>query len=342
MLHPLPQKTSDLISVAAFVGVAIVTVLAGQEGQPNSHSDDGYFDYDSLVKGNDAKVTTDVPTHVKRLLHKERRRKDSVRFLAMKKPMYDNIEMYAPNGELLCTIATKKANWYVRKELANWMVESKSIQLFFEPKAKSPSPNVYNQSHKKNICVVCGDSNKFMRHYVVPYCYRTLFPAKYKTHMPHDIVILCPDCHLYCEQSTQRRQKALEASLRKNPETARPSFPDKHLYNIRSAALALSNHRSKLPPPKIEVYEGLVREHYGLGASDPLPDDLLGAATTIEITVPNPNYIPGPEIVVSQLANTAESLEEFILGWREHFLETMQPRFLQKGWDIDSAVHSGV
>jgi hypothetical protein len=129
-----------------------------------------------------------LPQHLRRAVWKEQKRKASVRFLAMKTPMYDNIEMYDPDGDLLCTIAQKKANWYVKKDLGTWNKTKTAIHLRFKPKGKSE--NVYNQSQKRNVCVSCGDDKHHMRHYVVPYCYRTLLPEKYKTHMPHDIVIM--------------------------------------------------------------------------------------------------------------------------------------------------------
>ena len=259
--------------------------------------------------------------------------------MAMKKPMYDNIEMYSPEHELLCTISKKKANWYIKKELAYWKVESKAIQLLFEPKSTS-GPDTYNKSHKKNICVVCGDSTNFMRHYVVPYCYRTLFPAKYKTHLPHDIVILCPDCHLHSEQTTQKRQKELEAALRTNPETARSVIPDKALRTLKSKVLALLNRRAQLPQDKVEEYETRIKTHFGMDPSQLMSPEVLALALTMETSRPNPHYIPGPHIVVTQLTNTDEQIEEFIRGWREHFLTTMQPRFLPVGWGKDSRTHT--
>lgn len=281
-----------------------------------------------------------VPTHLQRLLYKEKRRKESVRFLAMKKPMYDNIEMYSPEDHLLCTISKKKADWYIRKDLASWKVDSKSIQLNFEPQNQPSEADIYNRSHKKNICVVCGAGDKFMRHYVVPYCYRTLFPTKYKTHTPHDIVILCPDCHLQSEHATQKRLKELETSLRRDPGTADPHIPDRYLRNVRSAASALSKRRDGIPTEKVDEYEILVKEHFGLDSSSWLSQELLLEATTMETSYPNPDYIPGPLVVVSTLAYDEKSIEEFIIDWRNHFVQTMQPRFLPVGWGIDSPVHN--
>lgn len=334
------SKTLFLASSAGILGFAIAARFAHRFWNERSESkDDGGNDYSS--PGEYEGGRDKVPTHLQRLLYKEKRRKESVRFLAMKKPMYDNIEMYSPDDALLCTISEKKAAWYIRKNLATWKTENKSIQLLFKPQKQSSEANTYNQSHKKNICVVCGDSQKFMRHYVVPYCYRTLFPTKYKTHTPHDIVILCPNCHLHSEQATQKRQKELETSLRQDPTTSDPHIPDRNLRNVRSVASALSKRREEIPPEKVIEYEVLIKQHFGLDSSAWLSKELLLEAMSMETSIPNPNYIPGPLVVVSALASDANSIEKFIIEWRNHFVKTMQPRFLPVGWSVDNPVHIG-
>ncbi len=337
MIHTTSSRS--LLLVTSLAGIIVLAGLAfkilcstSDKNDPDDSDPSGDTDQREGLRSM-------VPTHLKRLLYKEQRRKDSVRFLAMKKPMYDNIEMYSPEGVMLCTISKKKAAWYIGKNLATWKTETQSIQLLFKPKGQPSGDDNYHVSHKKNVCVVCGDSEKFMRHYVVPYCYRALFPSKYKTHMPHDIVILCPDCHVHSEKSTQERQKKIELSLRTMPGTDHPHIPDRELHRVKSAALALCNRREQIPPEKVKEHEATVKMYFGLDQSSWLSHELLIEATTMETSIPNPTYIPGPELVVSSLAYDEESIESFILDWREHFLHTMQPRFLPTGWSIDSPVH---
>jgi hypothetical protein len=248
--------------------------------------------------------------------------------------------MYSPQDEILCTISVKKANWYIRKNLATWKGNDETkIKLLFAPKGKPSEKTVYTTSQKQNICVSCGEDKHHMRHYVVPYCYRTLLPEKYKTHMPHDIVIMCPECHLVCEQATQKRQKQMEAPLRKDPQTALSAIPNSELYHVRSCALALYRSADRLPPAKLQEYEALVRSHYKLGEDEDLTAELIQSASEIETHEPNPKYIPGPELVAETLTND-EEIADFIRDWRDHFLVTMQPRYLPKGWSVDSPVHS--
>jgi exonuclease 3'-5' domain-containing protein 2 len=338
----------------------------------SSYQDDNGHDYNTTTASLEELFEEDLPPHLQRELHKEERRKLSIRWMAMKKPMYDNIEMYNPEGELLCTIAEKKAKWYVRKQLAKWLededncwnggkqkienaqaVEEKQsrppptkIQLLFAPKGKSVQESKeYNTSHKKNICVVCGDNQEHMRHYVIPYCYRTLLPEKYKTHMPHDIVILCPVCHLSCEQATQRRQKWMEGTVRRGHDksTAEPFVWNRDLYTIKSRALALLRHSVKptLPSSKVIEYQTMMRQHCTLSKEDALTEEILRPLTELEVQTPNPKYIPGANLVVETLTSD-EAIEDFIRDWREHFLEASAPRFLPHGWDVDSPVHSDI
>ena len=585
-----------VVVVVVVVGSALLWLQKGRRYQQHPTEID---DDDDDANENDSEISSsnfiDLPPHVKREIHKEQRRKISIRWMAMKKPMYDNIEMYGPSSlspsssqeygaaaaasppQLLCTISEKKAKWYVNKKLAKWIIDdkynvdmtatstaptstattcpSRAIQLLFTPNkgnrnsvgsntrsgtsgssndpqsalssVSPPSPSSdtvgipitnqndetsiekYTTSHKENICVVCGDNQYFMRHYIVPYCYRSLLPHKYKNHMPHDIVILCPDCHLVCEQSTQSKQKYIENKLRQQLksskqqqqqqqqrrrirqkqqqrnegctkvgddngdvvleifDTSKPTIPNRDLYHVRSCAVALLRFKEQLPMKKIVEYETTIREYYRSSphnntkinsncntASPPasaevaagtalvtpidavstitsidseaeqqdeksppssppeeaenqngnndesnrpeqaqeeeeeeeeaapqleLTKEILQATTEIETTIPNPYYIPGPQLVVDSLLtigddqNTATTttsnsnssnnddssdnnsnksnktntcrnfdnvkIEQFIKDWRMHFVETMAPRYLPHGWSVDNRVH---
>jgi hypothetical protein len=331
------SRSSAILGLTAVVGVVVAAAVIRKRTQRKSQKKSLYPEDDD---DNEMMEEPDLPTHLIREIYKEKRRKASVRFLAMKKPMYDNIQMFSPEGEILCTIGEKKANWYVRKKLAEWKSngDMKAVQLLFEPKGKSSEKTVYTISPKQNICVSCGGDEHFMRHYIVPHCYRTLFPEKFKTHMPHDIVILCPDCHLSVEQVTQRRIKRLEASLRKDPATANPVIPSRELHTIRSYSLALQKHSAKLPPVKRAECEGLIRSHFKLADDEALTAELIHQATELETHTPNPKYIPGPDLVAATL-RTDELIETFVRDWRKDFLDVLQPRFLPTGWSVDSPVH---
>ena len=110
-------------SAASLVGVYLLYCHVHAQPQVTRRNEDD-DDKTNTSKSKQAPCPSDMtplPPHIQRELYKEQRRKKSVRFLALKKPMYDNIEMYGPDGIMLCTIGKKKANWYVNKKgLAVW------------------------------------------------------------------------------------------------------------------------------------------------------------------------------------------------------------------------------
>ncbi|KAG7373335.1 hypothetical protein IV203_034059 [Nitzschia inconspicua] len=321
----------------------------------------------------------DIPSHVQRESHKEERRKASVRFLAMKKPMYDNIEMYGPDDVMLCTIGKKKAHWYVHKKgLAEWrtpLVDEgddritkisapPSIRLLFPPKIKksklqqveelecesengtsnrnvTANPNLYNISHKKNICVACGASTGLMRHYVVPYSYRRLLPTKFKSHLSHDVVLLCLECHICADQAAvEHRDNVYEPKFRTDPTTARAMIPDHQLRHVKSCAQALWKHREKMPPERVIEYEATVQAYLndksGSGNETLSTSILQELAQNLETDLPNPNHFPITELVIRSLLSD-QDVGEFVRSWRKLFLEILQPRYLPVGWSVESA-----
>lgn len=335
----------------------------------------------------DDDTSFEMPQHLQRELYKEERRKASVRFLAMKRPLYENIEMYAPDGEtMLCTIGTKKANWYVRKKLAVWRDIPdchKSILLLFEPKNSKKRKETrgggneemgndeklreYNCTHKLNICVSCGakdasesdgdESAGLMRHYVVPYAYRKLFPTKFKTHLPHDVVLLCLDCHVEAEQAAKiQKTDVYEKLYRRDPSTRLAVVVDQDLKRIKSYARALWMHRDKLPDERIRQYETAIEEHLcGLEQLDGQPgtsskscernisqDILRELAENLQPERKNPKHIPLADLVIENLCQTDEDVSKFVVGWRKFFIDTLRPRHLPVGWSVDSPVEVDV
>ncbi len=331
----------------------------------------------------------------------------------MKKPMYDNVYMLDQNHELLCTISMKKANWYIKKGIAEWSSfrndkkgttkndpyygkDAKCIRLLFDHSGSSrrrksdtdnfkstpptsSSETLYLCSAKRNICVACGKSGYHIRHYIVPFAYRTLLPDKYKSHMSHDIVILCPNCHLDCERLTKRRMTDMENKLRMkvtsikcednhgdgcvaapNKNTNHPVIDDPKLGQVRSCALALMKWRSTMPEEQVERYERVVRTYLATISSGctvmedeeklttlTLKEDVklteaqLQKAITVKYRTKNPNYIPGAEIVIRSLNGEERNIELFIRGWRHFFIDTVHPQHMPMGWDIDNPVVCG-
>ena len=276
-----------------------------------------------------------LPPHLKREAMKAIRREQKKKSLAMKKPMYDNIRMVDQDYKHLCNISRKKAKWYIVKNLGKWTnSDKKELQLLFEPRHRSidersiDDDGDYIRSQKKNQCVVCGDTEFLIRHYIVPYSYRAELPERYKTHLCHDIVALCYNCNVYASQSTQERMNWIESSLRNDlsheENTKFYLYPE--LRRINKSALALKNQIHRLPKRKIAECEELIRRHFSLSASQSITPELLEKAIDVEYQEPNPNYVPGPELVIKSLHEDEEQIANFVYEWRRFFLDTMRPR----------------
>ena len=76
------------------------------------------------------------------------------------------------------------------------------------------------QVDKENRCCVCGSAGEYLRHSVVPHCYRQYFPAPMKSHLSHDIVLMCQACHKvggggkrYCIWRERRAELYCEAEV---------------------------------------------------------------------------------------------------------------------------------
>lgn len=306
-------------------------------------------------------VDTSLPSHVKREIRKEERRQKMIPLFTMKKPMYDNVFLTCPEHHVLGTISNKKAEWYIQKNLAAWVEEAgdkRVLQLNFTPSGRvSDRENngggdiLYNTSAKRNCCVSCGsDAQGYSRHYIVPYSYRSFFPLHHKTHLPHDIVILCPTCHVRAEQHSHWRMRRLEQEARRAlPGSSElPHIVDQNLKQVRTAANALLKYRAQLPAKRIEEFEGYIRE-WGNGRGD-VDAALLQTAAAIDYQRPNPKYVTGPSTIAYSLGlsdhgdthqeHEEDKITQFVQAWRQHFLDVMQPRHLPPGWSVHAAVQS--
>jgi len=282
-----------------------------------------------------------LPSHIRREQMKEKRRIEKIPLLAMKTQMYDNITMLDPHGQALSKISRKKARWYVNKGLADYKENNEDIQLRFEPKARSEDEHGYGKSVKKNICVACGGEENHMRFYIVPYPYRCLFPQRYKSHISHDVVLLCADCHLRCAHQSQLRMNEMED--RYMPEARYET--DHELYKVRSSALALMNWRHQIPEEKIAFHESTVRAYFEkegepVKEAEELSKEQLQKAIDIDYRIENPKFVSGPELVVNAILNDDETMAEFVRDWRRHFLDTLHPRHLPSGWSVNHPVMS--
>lgn len=107
-------------------------------------------------------------------------------YAVRRKPFYDNCILQSPDGQSLCTIEKKKAQWYILKGLGNEVSQDPYIvRLNFEPAGRAVGDvGKYYLTPKENNCVVCGNTDQLIRKNVVPKEYRRHFPGEFQLFFP--------------------------------------------------------------------------------------------------------------------------------------------------------------
>jgi hypothetical protein len=89
-----------------------------------------------------------------------------------------------------------------------------------------------------------------MRHYVVPLLLSHTVSQNFKTHLPHDIVLVCiANHHVKAGRKYHKRMQRIEDDLRTDRIPRRNSLTSVH--QIRNSATALLKFKDKLPLERI-------------------------------------------------------------------------------------------
>jgi hypothetical protein len=272
----------------------------------------------------------------------------------------ENWEVYHPNGTHMFTCGERKATWYLERDLAKRTADGK-IMLTFEPKGTGFESNeIFGKSVREAICVVSGVEDGLQRHHIVPYCYRTYFPEKYKSKNHHDVVLMNHEKHSeYEREATRYKDEIAEIYGVKTISEFNQEYTAKLREIGKPNAILLNNIHS------IFKTYGKVSEEVKLEKLKAISDD-----TGIPFkTVCNYNYIQlykmylllkkqhiqqqydfkqnhrmkydhGYHVVQKLIEN--DGIEEFVKLWRKHFIDVMQPEFMPTGWSIDFRVKTNI
>ncbi|KAL6747759.1 hypothetical protein V8C86DRAFT_3033466 [Haematococcus lacustris] len=246
-----------------------------------------------------------------------------VRCAVRQTQLYDNCRILAPDGQPLCTCSAKKIAWYAARGLGQVVQEDPlTLQLAFEPAGRGHADDSYYIAYTS----------------IVPHCYRRYFPLHYKSHLSHDIVLLCLRCHQECSKCDHQRMVHLgshyDAPLR---DESQRMLQDASRSTVRSAATALLK-QGTIPQQRRQQLLQLVANGLGVAPEDVSHACLLQAAQ-LQPRMVNPTWVSHAEKVAAALRDDA-TLEGFVRDWRRHFLESMRPRYLPPHWSVHSRVFS--
>ncbi|XP_034485760.1 exonuclease 3'-5' domain-containing protein 2 [Drosophila innubila] len=254
------------------------------------------------------------------------------------KVFYDNCLLEAPDGELLCTIDRRKASWYLNQNLGAQISEHPfTVRLNFEPAGRAVGDvGRYYQTPKENQCVVCGRRDAYIRKNVVPREYRKHFPVVMKSHTSHDILLLCPNCHQLSNISDNKIRNRLAVSCDapfKHRDGMVKYHDDQQLRSVKSAGKALMQQNDRIPSEKVAQMQKTILDYYA--EEKQITEELLKRAADIDCKVENEDFCQHGKKVVDMYRDKFGGLIELERIWREHFLNTMQPKFLPELWNVN-------
>lgn len=124
----------------------------------------------------------------------------------LSEPHYSNVILIGQDGKLLSTISSRKAKWYLKKNLAVEIPApapySRALQINFTHNQPKEAES-WDLGVNDNQCVICGCEDLLTLHHIVPRVVRRYFPVEIKGHSREWCVLLCEPCHTKVELITQ-------------------------------------------------------------------------------------------------------------------------------------------
>jgi cation-transporting P-type ATPase D len=269
--------------------------------------------------------------------------------------VYGGCRVYSPSGNLMFLCVEKKAKWYLDRvdkktgtplavkinhinPIINFLMglffikpKNLKIKLQFEPKAEGNKGDKYSLSKKNNKCVVTGDTNleQLTKHHITPYCYRMFMPEEYKTANSHDIVPIISEKHYEYERHADELKNNL-AKKYDAPLDGKKNVDHKLFYAIKSAR-ALMKFATFMPKENVDRNKEIIRAYTG---QKRVTQKIIEELCETEFDKANKLKSHG-EIVVEKLELEGnQAIQDFVEMWREHFIKTMQPKYMPKHWDV--------
>ena len=286
--------------------------------------------------------------------------KNNILQIGSKNLSSENWKVYHPSGKHMFTCGEKKAIWYLDRDLAD-EIGNKMIQLTFVPKGNGFEDNeIFGRSIRRVRCVVTGVKESLQRHHIVPYCYRTYFPEEYKSKNHHDVVLMNYEIHSDYEQKANEYKDVIA-----------------HMFDVKTISELNSEYTAKLREigkPNSIILNALhsLFKSYGKLSNEGLLEKLEYISDNTGIpfgTLVKYNYIQFYKLYlmlkdahanelhefketsrilydhgyhVAQKLDTEEKINDFVKLWRNHFITTMQPKYMPKGWSVDFRIKTKI
>jgi hypothetical protein len=236
--------------------------------------------------------------------------------------VYGNFKVQSPDGILMFRCDEKKVNWYIKRNLAEF-VDDSTIRLIFIPKGLGNHNKEFGLSQMKNHCVVCNTQNYLTRHHVVPFCYRRYFPLELKSHNFHDVLLMCVSCH----DSYERRADELKRKVSEKYEAPINGEIIKNNDLVKYSKISttlLYKDVSSIPKSRIKILKREIKNHFGIKR---LTTKRLKSISEIKSSLTTKTH---GEIVVGKI----NDFQVFIEMWRKHFVDNTSAKYLPENWSV--------
>lgn len=272
----------------------------------------------------------------------------------------ENWKVFHPNGRHMFTCGEKKASWYLDRNLAI-PIGNKKIKFTFDPKGNGFEDNeIFGRGARINRCVVTGIEDDLQRHHIVPYCYRSYLPNEFKSKNHHDVVLINSKTHseyelfanefkskialLYNVKTTEELNNEYTLKLR---DLNKENFITLNVINsifktygkVSNSTVINKLHfiseNSNIPFDKLSKYNYLQLYKLYLNLKNKCGVEVNQFKEDNRVL-----YDHGYQ-VVKQL-DSEEKIMEFVKLWRNHFIETMQPKYMPTGWSIDFRIKTKI
>ena len=248
--------------------------------------------------------------------------------------IYTNGLLVAPDGEVLSRIGKDKADWYIKKGLVDKISDSPvTLKLKFEPNGRGHKDDLFYLEEKEDICVVSGRTDNLTKHHIIPQCFRKFFPDHYKNHSYHDVLLLNREIHDDYEKKADILKKQLSEKYNiPMHRYVKKIESGKNGKNLKAMAISLLNDRknnSNMPVETVLKYTNMIKKYL---KKEEITDEDLTSILDKEISAGD-KFIFGKAVV-----DSVESLQDFVVIWRKHFVENTNPKFLPKHWDVNRPI----
>ena len=249
--------------------------------------------------------------------------------LLQKHKYYGNILVFSPDGKPMFRCSDKQANWYIARNLAKEIVainkyhlsgwnEIRAIKLTFQPNGLGHYSDPDLLEEQKNICCVCGSEKDLVKNYLVPREYLHQFPIEFKSRRFENRIMLCVDCLKKRNVLIRDSFSKLLGELCKVPIGGVGAVIDSKFKNIVLTAYALVQKKHFLPERvRIEKLK-IIENHLG---HVPTENEIIELSKSK--WVDKSNYKSYGQMIVEKIVD----FEMFIDVWRNHFMQTMKPKF---------------